>query len=478
MRPPPSTAEILEEAALRDPLRPAFQEEGALLEVGQFYGMVAQCALWLQRLGVRRGERVAIAGPGYGVQLVLLLAAEGLGAVIASFNAEADPDASFLFSQVQWVFAARPQQVPAGVRFQLLDEALARAWAQPLGQERPAWNAQALGEPQRISRTSGSTGTSKFMLLSRAAQEHWIETGREKRTFGPGTRSLMLAPLVMNAALTRCSVCLRRGGMVLAPAHGGVLPQLLPTHAWGLPMHLERLLAEAPAGWVSPHPVQVSVLGGAMAPALREQVLRVFHGWTRNRYGSNEAGAICEELDATGTGLLAPGVDVRILGPDGGELPPGEAGRIAVRTPALVDGYLERPEETAQCFQDGWFLSGDAGLLVGPRQLRLLGRQDDLLDLAGIKVPASQLEAALRAQPTIADCAVQALHSGAGAVTLGLALVLAPDARQEDVGPQVHEALRAQPNTRAQLLVLPALPRLQNGKVDRMALLRRFHQAP
>lgn len=474
MRPPPTTAEILEEAALREPLLPAFLEDGALLDRGQFYGMVAQCALWLQQLGVRPGERVAVAGPGYGIQLVLLLAAEGLGAVVASFNAEADVDAPFLFAHVQWVFAARPQQVPANARFQLLDEALARRWAQPLGDVRPAWNARALDAPQRISRTSGSTGASKFMLLARSAQEHWIETGREKLAFAPGTRMLMLGPFVMNAALTRCSVCLRRGGMLLAPASGALLPQLLPTHVWGLPAQLEQLLQEAPPGWVSPHPVQVSVLGGAMAPALREQSSRVFHGWTRNRYGSNEAGAICEELDASGTGLLAPGVDVRIVDPDGRELPPGEVGRIAVRTPALVAGYIDRPEESAAAFRDGWFFSGDAGMLVGPRKLRLLGRHDDLLDFGGIKVPSAQIEAALRGQPGIADCSVQALHMEGGAVTLGLALVLAPGSSTETIAPQVRAAVRAPVDTRLRVLALPALPRLQNGKVDRLALLRRF----
>src|SRR6478609_2993431 len=170
MRAPPTTIEIFEELALREPREPAFEEEGELLDRGQLYAMVARCALLLQRLGVRAGDCVAVSGPGFGVQLVLLLAAEGLGAVTTSFQADDDPDRDFLFTQARWIFSARAQQVPDSAHFQLVDDAFVRELAQPLGDEHPAWSAAALDAPQRLTRTSGSTGRSKFMLLSRQAQ--------------------------------------------------------------------------------------------------------------------------------------------------------------------------------------------------------------------------------------------------------------------------------------------------------------------
>lgn len=473
-RPVPTTAELVEELALMAPLRPAFREEHAELNYGQFYGMVAQCALHLRRLGVRRGERIAVSGPGFGIQLVLLLAAEGIGAATASFQAEDDADAPFLFTQVQWVFSARPQVLPPGVRFQLLDAEFARRLGQPLGAERPVWDPLAAHEPQRIARTSGSSGRSKFMVLSRGAQDHVVVSGIEKATYGGQTRLLVLAPLVVNAAFTRSSACLRRGGMVLGGGAGAQLAQLAPTHVWGLPLQLERFLAEVPAGFACPQPVQVASVGGAMPPVLRQACAGVLRGSIRNRYGSNEVGGISEELDVNGVGVLCAGVDVRILGPDGQDLPAGEPGVIAVRSPALVEGYLERPEETAAAFRDGWFVSGDVGVMVGHRRLRLLGRHDDLVNLGGIKVPAAQLEGGIKARPGIQDCAVQAVHLEGGAVALGVAVVLAPGTTPEQGTEEVRQALAATGDLTIRLLFLPVLPQLQTGKVDRMQLLRLF----
>ncbi|MDB5860100.1 MAG: hypothetical protein JWQ76_3789 [Ramlibacter sp.] len=472
MRPPPVTIEIFEELALREPREPAFLEEGETLDRGRLHSMLLQCALLLQRLGVRRGDRVAVSGPGFGIQLVVLLAAEGLGAVTASFQAEGDPDAPFLFGQVQWVFSARPQVLPPGVHFQLIDEAFVGRLAQPLGAERPTWTPAALAEPQRITRTSGSSGRSKFMLLTGQAQEQWVATGTEKNTYRPGTRLLVLAPLVMNSAFCRSSACLRRGGMVLAGASGAQLPQLRPNNVWGLPLQLENLLRDVPPDYVAPGPVLVATVGGVVSPALRAATQRVFGGRIKNRYGSNEVGGICEDLDAAGVGVLGPGVDVRILGPQGEELPAGQAGVIAVRTPAMADGYLERPEETAAAFRDGWFVSGDFGMLVGHRELRLLGRHDDLVNLGGIKQPAADLEADLRRQPAIADCAVQAVHLEDGAVSLGVALVRAPDATPETATAQLRDALASWGAMTIRLVFVSAIPTTAAGKVDRMALLR------
>jgi acyl-coenzyme A synthetase/AMP-(fatty) acid ligase len=376
------------------------------------------------------------------------------------------------------VFSARAQAVPPGIRFQLVDDAFVRQLAQPLGAERPAWVATALDAPQRLTRTSGSSGHAKFMQLARQTQEQWVAAGAEKNTYRPGTRFLVLAPLVMNSSYCRTSACLRRGGMVLVGASGAQVPQLRPTHVWGLPVQLEEFLRDVPADYSAPEPVQVATVGGAMSPALRAAAARVFHGWIKNRYGSNEAGGICEDLDATGTGVLGPGVEVRILGPQGEVLPEGQAGIIAVRTASMVDGYVGRPEETAAAFRDGWFVSGDYGLLVGYRRLRLLGRHDDLIVFGGLKFPATDFEADLRQQPAIADCAVQAVQLEEGAVSLGVALVCAADAPPEVATAQMRSALAAWGDMTVRLVFLPALPMLAAGKVDRMAVLRLLREQP
>lgn len=140
----------------------------------------------------------------------------------------------------------------------------------------------------------------------------------------------------------------------------------------------------------------------------------------------------------------------------------------------MAAGYLELPEESAAAFRDGWFLSSDVGALLGPRLLHLAWRLDDLVNVGGIKVPASRLEASLRDQPALADAAAVAVHLAEGAITLGLAVVLAPGATLRQA--QVATALWVDSDVLLRLLLVSELPRLASGRVDRQALLRLFRQ--
>lgn len=473
MRPPPATAEYLEAIAAREPQRPAFCEGGVQLTYAQLANVVLQAGLYLQQAGVRRGERVAVAGPGFGVQLVLLLAAEALGAVTVSLHDQDDPDADFLFARVDRVFSVGPQRLPAGLPFHRIHPELVARFAQPLAGAGPDWAPCDWAEPQRITRTSGSSGASKFMVLTRAAQEWWIRVAQESRTWttGADTRLLLLSPLVVNAGYARASVCLRNRGLVMVGT-GAEVPQLQPTQVLGLPAQLQALLEAVPAGWRSPVPASVATFGSPLSPALRQRAQEVFGGVAYDRYGSNEAAALCDELDAQGVGVVKPGVDVRILDEEGRVLPFGQVGRIAVRTPGLVDGYIDRPEETAQAFRGGWFISGDAGMLLARRVLRLLGRHDDLVGIGGVKLPAAHLEADLLADAAVRDAAVLAVRLEGGAVTLGVALVLAEGVAPGEAAAIVGRALPMAAGLPVRVMCVAALPRLASGKVDRMALLR------
>lgn len=475
MRAAPTTLEFVEALAVREPRRVAVREDALELTYAQFFNLTAQCALRLHAMGVRRGDRVAVAGPGYTQQLMLLLAAESLGAATASFVDQGDTDLAFIFAQVQWVFSGRPQTVPAGVRFVLVDEGFMQAAAAPLGPAQVPYAPLGDDEVQRISRTSGSSGQSKFMLLPRRIQEYWVQSATTV-LFQARPRVLALAPLVLNAAFTRASAALRLGGTAMV-GHGRDIEALDPDCVWGLPLHLERLLAQLPPGYVAPRPVAVLTSGGLLSSALRERVHAAFQGHIGNRYGTNECGAVCTDIDASGVGALAPGVDLRIVGEQGQDVPPGEYGRLVVRTPATVDGYVERPEETAAAFRDGWYWTSDVGALVGRRTLRLAGRLDDLMNIAGLKIPGAQLEEAIRRQPAVADCAVLAVTVEGGAASLGVAVVLAPGADAAQATPQVQSALKFGTPVAVALQFMPQLPRLESGKVDRMQLLRRFRSA-
>jgi long-chain acyl-CoA synthetase len=474
MRAPPLTAEWIENTALREPRRPALRDDMLALDYGELHAMVTRCTRWLREGGVQPGDRVAIGGPGLAVQMIVLLAAEAAGAVTVSFVAEGDPDAPFLFKQVRHVVAAMQQDVPPGVAFHALDDAWLQALRAALSPAQVEWTPPAWDAPHRIVRTSGSTGASKFMVLTRGAFEYRLRLGPDAPT-SPDTRLLMLAPLVVNACFTRSSTVLRQRGLVMVGGGAGIA-ELAPTEVWGLPLQLRRLMGDLPAHYQAPRPVTVASAGGLVAPADRARITAVFGGRITSRFGNNEAGSVCDDLDASGRGLVSPGCEVRILDDAGREVPQGEYGRIALRTPSMAAGYLDQPVESAAVFRDGWFLSSDVGALVGPRLLHLAGRQDDLVNVGGIKVPASHLEAGLRDQPAIADAAAVAVHLDDGAITLGLAVVLAAGASTLQAEEQVAAALLVDGDVLVRLLVVSDLPRLASGKVDRQALLRLFRQ--
>jgi acyl-coenzyme A synthetase/AMP-(fatty) acid ligase len=473
MKLPPVTAVHLEAVAAREPGRLAVHDGEGPVTYGELCHRVQRCAQLLLGLGFRAGDRVAIAGQHLGRQLLVAIAAESLGGVTAIFVEGGDPAAPALFRHVQWVVAGEPQAVPPGVRFVHFDDAFRHALQQPLDGPAPAWADPPPDAPARLARTSGSSGASRFLLHHRAGFEWWLATAHEGCLLGQGadSRMLVLCPLVAGGALARVCACIRIGGAVLA----GVvldLDQMRPTSMFGLTAHLAGFVDAIPQGMVLP--IAVCVVGAALPRQLRERASAALRGPIHNRYGCNEAGPICEVLDADGVGPVLAGVGLRILDEQGRDLPPGEVGTIALRTPAMAAGYLDDPEASARAFRDGWYISSDAGAQVAPGVLRLVGRRDELVVVGGVKVTASSLEGRLAGLAALTAVAVLSVRLDGGATTLGVAAVLAPGHTLADARVQLQPLLADLAGQGVALLAVDALPRLPGGKVDRAALLRQF----
>jgi acyl-coenzyme A synthetase/AMP-(fatty) acid ligase len=476
-RPVPTTFECVEAIAWREPQRLALVQDAQSWTYHALYQDLVRAARVLHRIGVRRGERVAVGTAGLQAGLLLLIACESLGAVTLSFLPQGDPDKEAVFGLVDWVISDEPQDCPPSVRTQWLDAAFVSQVAaiEPADGARYPRVALEPREPQRVSRTSGSSGRSKFMVLTRHAQEYWVRIGAENGGYRPESRLLVAGPLVMNAVFTRSCACLRMGAAVLAVDHAGLQGQEV-THLLALPATLERLLDRLPAGYAPACPIDVGSVGGFVPPQLRERAARVFGGRVSSRYGANEAGGLCEDMDAVGNGVVSAGVDIRIVDEAGRDLPLGQLGIVAVRTPCMVDAYVGDEEASRQAFRDGWFYSGDWGTLVAPRVLRLAGRHDDLVNIGGLKVPAQELENRIRELTSAPDCAVLAVNLQSGNVTVGIALVVDEGAPTQPLL-QALNGLRLGPSVGAKVVFLKALPRMANGKLDRVALQRLFQSS-
>ena len=105
-------------------------------------------------------------------------------------------------------------------------------------------------------------------------------------------------------------------------------------------------------------------------------------------------------------GKPAVGVDVRIVNPDGVDLPPDVVGELVVRGPSVMVSYWNKPAETAQVLRDGWYWSGDLGYRDSHSNIFLVDRAKDMIVTGGENVYCAEVESALYDHPFVLEAVV------------------------------------------------------------------------
>jgi fatty acid CoA ligase FadD36 len=189
------------------------------------------------------------------------------------------------------------------------------------------------------------------------------------------------------------------------------------------------------------------------------------------RYGATESLITIStradgERRAGWVGLPLAGIATRLVAEDGSEVPhDGETiGRLQVRGPTVFDGYLNRPDATADAFDaDGWYRTGDVAVIDADGMHRIVGRESvDLIKTGGFRVGAGEIEAALLGHPGVREAAVV----GMADEDLGQRIVafVVGDAEPDALIEYVARELSAHKRPREVRLV-DALPRNAMGKV-------------
>ncbi|UTY57495.1 long-chain-fatty-acid--CoA ligase [Massilia sp. erpn] len=139
-------------------------------------------------------------------------------------------------------------------------------------------------------------------------------------------------------------------------------------------------------------------------------------------YGLSETSpvATCNRADSTafsGTiGLPIPSTEIAILDDDGKEVALGQPGEIGIRGPQVMSGYWNRPDETAKVMTaDGYFKSGDVGVMDERGYVKIVDRKKDMILVSGFNVYPNELEAVIAAHPGVLECACVGVpdeHSG------------------------------------------------------------------
>ncbi len=116
----------------------------------------------------------------------------------------------------------------------------------------------------------------------------------------------------------------------------------------------------------------------------------------------------CDGSHRMGTiGLPIPNTDVRILDDDKNEVPVGERGEIAIKGPQVMPGYWEKPEATAEVLHNGYFLTGDIGIMNEDGFFKIVDRKKEMVCVSGFNVYPSEVEAVISDHPKVLEVGVR-----------------------------------------------------------------------
>ncbi|MFN5178214.1 long-chain-fatty-acid--CoA ligase [Limnohabitans sp.] len=276
--------------------------------------------------------------------------------------------------------------------------------------------------------TGGTTGVSKgAVLLHRNVianvlqSEAWNEPVMKRIPPGQQPTSVCALPLYHIFAFTvNMMLSMRTGGMSILIPNPRDLPAVLKElsrhtfHSLPAVNTLFNGLANHPdfnkVDWSN---LKVS-LGGGMA--VTGSVARLWLEKTGcpicEGYGLSETSpsASCNPVTATeftGTiGVPIPGTSMKILSDEGRDLPMGEVGEIAIKGPQVMAGYWQRPDETAKVMTgDGYFKTGDVGLMDARGYFKIVDRKKDMILVSGFNVYPNEVEEVVSSCPGVLECA-------------------------------------------------------------------------
>ncbi|MFG3618601.1 class I adenylate-forming enzyme family protein [Nocardia sp. NPDC047654] len=194
-------------------------------------------------------------------------------------------------------------------------------------------------------------------------------------------------------------------------------------------------------------------------------------------YGASELPVIAcnplEDARLDTVGKAAPGVRVRVVALDTGEvLPPMEIGEIQCRAESVMAGYLPA-EETARAFDDGWYRTGDVGYVDAEGWIRLTDRAKEMIKVRGFQVAPAEIEAVLHSHPEVTDCAVFGEPDAADGEAIVAAVACAVSVTADELIALVGERLARYKRPR-RVVFVPEIPRLPSGKALRRVLKERY----
>ncbi len=472
--------------------------DGHRISHAAFAERAARFAGALVGAGLKPGDRVALQLEKSADMLAVIAGAIRAGIVFLPLNTAytaaeveyfvADAGAKLLLCDGRAEAALAPVAAGCGAALAVLNsdgtgsfaEAARAAEAAPVA-------ARAADDLAALLYTSGTTGRSKGAMMSHANLLSNAEVLAAYWRFTADDVLLHALPIFHTHGLfVATNVALLAGcPMIFLPKFDTdeVIRHLPQTTAMmGVPTFYTRLLDDPRLTRELVSGMRLFISGSAplLAETHRQWEARTGHR-ILERYGMTETNMNTSnpyegERRAGTVGFPLPGVELKVCDSEGGELPQGEIGTIEVRGPNVFQGYWNMPEKTAEELrQNGFFITGDLGVIDADGYVSIVGRGKDLIISGGFNVYPKEVEMALDALPGVLESAViGAPHPDFGE---GVVAVVVPEAGAAPEPEAIRAALGknlAKFKQPKHIAIRDALPRNTMGKVQKAALREDF----
>ncbi len=456
----------------------------------------ARVASGLASLGVRAGERVAMLVGNRPEFVFALLGTLRLGAIAVPMGTRLQtPEIAYIVDHCGAVALVHDEELSdrlplaadvPGLRSRMIEC--------PRGEPMPATPDEHEESTAVILYTSGTTGRPKGAMLTHFNIVHSAMHFHSAMGLEDAERSLLAVPASHVTGLVAIIVVMWQcgGATVLmrefkAREFLDVAARERITHTVLVPAMYNLCLLQPEFGRHDLSTWRIGGYGGAPMPeaTIASLARRLPRLELVNAYGATETTSPTTLLPADraaarpdSVGLPLPCADVVIVGPDGREVPFGEAGELWIRGPMVVPGYWNNPEATRDSFIAGFWRSGDVGSIDQDGYVRVFDRIKDMLNRGGYKIFSVEVENVLSHHPGVLESAIV----GKPCPVLGERVHAFVTRRDPDLGADELRAFCAQ---RLADYKVPEsftiqdepLPRNANGKLLKRALRERLPAA-
>lgn len=466
-----SLVHLMEESFARHAQRDAYVCMGKSITYADVDRMSRQLGAWLQAQGLQPGARVALMMPNVLQYPVAIAAVLRAGFVVVNVNPLYTPrelehqlkdsgaEAIVILenfahtlekvigrTQVKVAVVASMGELLGGMKGAIVNfvvrnvKKMVPSYALPrairFNRALAEGAAMRLQEPSLghddiafLQYTGGTTGLSKGAMLSHRnvianlmQNEAWLQPAMDKPPKVEALTFVCALPLYHIFALTVC--CLmgtRLGGLNILIPNPRDIPGLvkeLSKYKFNM-LPAVNTLYNALLNNPDFAKLDFSALklcnGGGMAvqKAVNDRWRALTGKSIIEGYGLSETSPVAtanpaDATDFSGTiGLPLPSTDIAILDDAGNQLPPGQVGEIAIRGPQVMEGYWQKPEETAKVMTaDGFFRSGDVGVMDERGYVTIVDRKKDMVLVSGFNVYPNEVEGVVAAHPGVLECAV------------------------------------------------------------------------